>query len=399
MGSIEKEGSVTDLPTLVAELAREPWTWTGADFGSSGNQRIPLLELGTEDLFRVQEALRAFKDLELDGGEINRDNFPLPTLLDRLERAAVHIHQGCGFCIVRGLDPAKYSVEDNLLLFLGLGSYIGDLRGVQDRKGNVITHITDSGQWKVPYSQRHGIHTNADLPFHNDMGADVLALQVRQLAAKGGFSYVASASQVLSELVVSEPDVARSLFEAEWPIQVSGKSTRHVLAPLMQYHDGKLMVSLDPGRLGAHPATASLTAGAGIPPLTDAQRHALAAFSAAATKHRLQLDLQPGDLLFINNWTLLHARDTYDDNGEAGMRRHMLRLWLRSSRLGWDVPPSLRTPWEAAFGTTGYGSTKPGLGSRNWLYPVVPAVEYEVPKYTAGSAAFVLEDSDEDDKE
>jgi hypothetical protein len=62
----------------------------------------------------------------------------------------------------------------------------------------------------------------------------------------------------------------------------------------------------------------------------------------------------------------------------------------------------MRIPWEAAFGPDGMGDKNPengwrkseyrgsGLFTRN--YPVTPAPEYKPPKYTSGSAAFLLED-------
>jgi hypothetical protein len=52
------------------------------------------------------------------------------------------------------------------------------------------------------------------------MGADILALQVRQCAKEGGHTYVASAGKVFCELVKSRPDVVETLFRADWPIQV-----------------------------------------------------------------------------------------------------------------------------------------------------------------------------------
>ena len=46
-------------------------------------------------------------------------------------------------------------------------------------------------------------------------------------------------------------------------------------------------------------------------------------------------------------------------------------------------------PWEAAFGPDGNGF--PDLERS---YAILPTLEYKPPKYTAGSAAFVLEDSE-----
>ncbi len=127
-----------------------------------------------------------FAELELNGGDISDKTFPLPPPLQgRLRHAAVEIHEGRGFCVVRGLGAARYSDADNLLIFLGLASYIGDTRGVQDRRGNVIcmsggprlpwaptqsklrtertAHITSAKTWTTPPEQRHRIHTNKAL--------------------------------------------------------------------------------------------------------------------------------------------------------------------------------------------------------------------------------------------
>src|SRR5262249_19059044 len=43
----------------------------------------------------------------------------------------------------------------------------------------------------------------------------------------------------------------------------------------------------------------------------------------------LEFTLQPGEIYFINNYTILHARTAFDDLDAAeDRRRHLLRLWL-----------------------------------------------------------------------
>ncbi len=57
-------------------------------------------------------------------------------------------------------------------------------------------------------------------PFHNDMGTDILALQVRQCANEGGDTYVASAGKIFCELAAHRRDIIETLSRADWPIQV-----------------------------------------------------------------------------------------------------------------------------------------------------------------------------------
>ncbi len=159
----------------------------------------------------------------------------------------------------------------------------------------------------------------------------------------------------------------------------------------MTLHDGKIMACLDPGRLGPHPATARRGNNKNtIPELTAEQRAALALVSSTAAKHSQRIDSHRGDLLFINNWAHLHARDSYiDGTGPGARRRHLARLWLHNSELGWKVPDGMRVPWDAAFAPRPNALGLP-------VYSVSPAPVYTAPKYAGGSAAFLIEDPDED---
>lgn len=144
------------------------------------------------------------------------------------------------------------------------------------------------------------------------------------------------------------------------------------------------MASMDPNRFGPHPSSDRTD----TPGLTIPQKHALERLSSAAYRSELRLELVGGDILFFNNWALLHRRDAYTDDEETS--RHMVRLWLRNSEIGWPVPQSFMPPWLAAYGEN---------SQVKQLYPLVPMPDYKVPKYSAGSAAFVIEDSDGSDDE
>ena len=69
---------------------------------------------------------------------MSRDSFPLPELGAKLAAVSHDLHNGRGFSVIRGLDPAAYSVEDITTIWLGLQAYIADQPGRQDHKGNVL---------------------------------------------------------------------------------------------------------------------------------------------------------------------------------------------------------------------------------------------------------------------
>lgn len=148
-------------------------------------------------------------------------------------------------------------------------------------------------------------------------------------------------------------------------------------------HKGNLMISMDPKRFGPHPSVT----GSSIPNISPEQQEALNTVAELAAETELQLNLQTGEMLFVNNWAILHRRDGYSDDDKPS--RHLVRLWLRNSELGWSVPSQMLTPWLTAF------ESKDNCPPR--IYSIYPTIKYSVPKYSAGSAAFLVDDSDESD--
>ncbi|KAK7414352.1 hypothetical protein QQX98_006794 [Neonectria punicea] len=355
-----------------------PLVWSGADF--KDNQPY-MLQLSKDDILEIDNALAEFKKLGLDGGDVSHDNFPLPGLSRRLRACAETLYLGRGFFVARGLEISHYTVEDSVVIFLGLTSYIAEERGYQDRRGNILSHVTDSKQWTIPANRRHGIHTKDGLPFHTDMGCEILSLQVRNSASKGGNTCLTSAWWVFNDLLNREPEVVKTLLTPNWPIQLSGRRATYFLAPIFSFHDGKLLASVDPHRLGPHPDMAD----SDIPLLTAPQHHALQALAESAARAELQLTLEKGDILFFNNLALFHRREPYQDGEESS--RHLVRVWLRSRKLGWAIPDSMRLPWEKAYGESRKVKAK--------IYSLFPVEDYPVLRYTVGSAAFMIEETSE----
>jgi hypothetical protein len=69
---------------------------------------------------------------------------------------------------------------------------------------------------------------------------------------------------------------------------------------------------------------------ADVPPLTPEEREVLDLFESIASEpsFRLDMQLQPGDIQWLSNHTIVHARTAYEDGRGDGTRRHLLRLWL-----------------------------------------------------------------------
>ena len=57
---------------------------------------------------------------------------------DKLKNLATELTSGVGFFHIRGLDPQRYSNLVNVVLYLGISSYVGGRRGRQDELGNML---------------------------------------------------------------------------------------------------------------------------------------------------------------------------------------------------------------------------------------------------------------------
>lgn len=77
----------------------------------------------------IENALEKFKARGLNGPDVDASTFPLPTLGPLLEAVTHNVHKGTGFSLLRDFNTQKYTAEDNLIIFLGLGSHIGSQRG------------------------------------------------------------------------------------------------------------------------------------------------------------------------------------------------------------------------------------------------------------------------------
>ncbi|KAI0107584.1 Clavaminate synthase-like protein [Nemania sp. FL0031] len=290
------------------------------------------------DIREIEAALSHFKDeshldLGLDGEEVNCVNFPLPNLSKVLFSLANDLHFGLGLFALRGLDPTKYSREDNVLIFLGVSSYVGEQRGKQDDSGHIFAHIREA-KFMV-HNQRSRPIRDSNLPsaFHTDPFCDILAMQTRSLAAKGGNHIVSSTLQVYHTLLAERPDLIPVLAAPNWPFDTRGVLTPPDFRPLLYYHDGRIMMNFfrDP-LTGVKDYARSDT----MPHLTPIQHEALDFVQGAAHRFERHLRMKPGDLTFINNFGLLHAREGFEDSQDSV--RYLVRLWLRNAELAWSLP-------------------------------------------------------------
>ncbi|KAM3435178.1 hypothetical protein NHJ13734_005663 [Beauveria thailandica] len=358
---------VKTLPDGFPAKLQSDLVWDGATVSDKYQWWYRLSE---SDVAEIDSALKHFKSLGKPLGEITQDTFPLPTLHAVLRDVSREIHNGHGFKVVRGIPVEKYTREENIAVYAGLAAHVAPARGRQDssfdgRPADVaLAHIKDLTAEIDPHKIGAPAYTTEKQVFHTDVG-DVIALFALAEAAEGGESYLASSWHVYNQLAATRPDLIKTLSEP-WDSDEFGKSgpPGYSARPLL-YHqpaDGDA-----PERLIIQYARRSFTGywgmprSANIPPITEAQAEALDALHFTAEKSAVALEFQAGDIQFVNNLSIFHARGSFKDSPEK--QRHLIRLWLRDEELAWKTPQPLERLW---------GRVYAGVKAENQVFPLEP---------------------------
>lgn len=355
------QDGLTGLPSGFPSEIRHPFAWTPADFEREAGFIHCLSVVEQAELCRAKDD---FKAQELDGNLVNEGNFPLPTLGPKLRALGADIYYGKGFHVIRGIDPRDYSVEDLAIIRLGVQAYIADQCGRQDHRGNMLVHIVADNSSEMKLG--HHRHSTSAISFHNEEAGDVISWLTRGTSKTGGRCILAPVYTIYNILAAHRPDVIRTLARSDWPVALP----RFQCRPLLFYHDSKLMMNFGRTPLlgnATHPRPEHL------PRLNDRQLEALDLVEAIAQALQMEIKTRSGDMHFINNFTILHRREGFVNGASPDEKRHLVRMRLRSSSMGWAIPESLRQEWTDAFAEE---------GPKTWHLELMPGDAFPLRKYT-----------------
>lgn len=99
------------------------------------------------------------------------------------------------------------------------------------------------------------------------------------------------------------------------------------MRPVFTNYDGRLFVRFVPGYIRASQRYRA------APRLSPAVRNALDMVSEMAREREFNayVDLEPGDMQFINNYHVSHGRTPYEDDVANGYKRHLALVARRTS--------------------------------------------------------------------
>jgi len=191
------------------------------------------------------------------------------------------------------------------------------------------------------------------MEFHADrFSGDVLALHVRNDGASvgGGEQFVASFCRIYNELLDIAPDTLETLAAANWPFELKHPIHKHPyleLGPAIFLSDGKPMCQLVKAPLLGSP---KIPRSKSMPPLSTDQAYALQLVEELARRFGTKLDRRTGDIQFIHNLSIMHARSAYGAKPSQGKSaRHLLRMFLRDPENAWRKPSSYLPKFDDPF--------------------------------------------------
>ncbi|CAK7221288.1 hypothetical protein SCUCBS95973_004443 [Sporothrix curviconia] len=277
---------------------------------------------------------------------IAKDNFPLPLLSQQLARIRSDLIDGKGFALFKGFPADRWGPHKNAVAYMGLGTYLGYFVS-QNGRGHVLGHVKDVGDDPSQIHRVRIYRTTARQFFHADDG-DLVGLLCVHRALEGGESDIVSVHNVWNTLQRENPDVAELLTQPIWYFDRKGEVSEG-----QEPYTKQPVLYLEPAKDGQGPGrlyskwdpyyVRSLTRFSDqgiIPPLSDAQLNAIQVLEDTCQRLALHMVLEVGDIQFVSNCHLLHARTAYKDYPAPAPRRHLLRLWLSTPEVegGWRLP-------------------------------------------------------------
>jgi len=243
-----------------------------------------------------------------------------------------------GFVVLRRLPVEDYSKDEIGMIFWGIGSYLG--HGLsQSVLGDRLGHVKDFSR-EDPLARAY--RNKQELSPHTD-SCDLVGLACLRDAHQGGVSRLTSALTVHNVMLEEYPEALERLYRGyvfhrrgeEKPGDLPHTPYR---VPVYSNTDGKVSARYVRTYVEAGEAAAGHQ-------MDEAELAVLDHFEEVTKRPELMLEftLQPGEMYFINNYTILHARTAFDDgDAEEDRRRHLLRLWLEVPQMR-PVHPYIRS--------------------------------------------------------
>src|SRR5260221_603322 len=174
-------------------------------------------------------------------------------------------------------------------------------------------------------------------------GARARGLSGPRAAQRGGDSILRVPPAVHNAMLARRPDLAAALYDDVWRSRFGEEDATDRSSyplPVWGVRDGKFTSHYS----RTFVEVAQRRPAAEVPRLSAAQTRALDMLHDLAEELCLAMTFAPGDIQFVNNHVIYHARTEFEDDPAQGADRLLLRLWLAvpNSRA---LPPGHEVLW------------------------------------------------------
>lgn len=240
---------------------------------------------------------------------------------------------GKGFILFKRFPAGEWGAHKNAVAYMGLGTYLGYFIS-QNGRGHVLGHVKDVGDDPSAIDRVRIYRTTARQFFHADPG-DIVGLLCVNRAQEGGESDIVSIHHVWNTLQREHPDVAELLTRPVWYFdrkgEVSAGEEEYIKTAVFFLEPrgkGRVYVKWDPYFVRS--LTRFSDKGV-IPPLSDEQVRALQILEETCQRLSLHMVLEVGDIQFVSDAHLLHARTEYKGMLYPELRRGVCCVPLESA--------------------------------------------------------------------
>jgi Taurine catabolism dioxygenase TauD, TfdA family len=308
------------------------FAWKGSTFGDPSDY---LVELTSDDRGEMLAALGA---IERRGQlapvhALAKGDFGFDGLAKKLERGYAEVRSGKGFVVLRGLPFEGLSLDQYTACAWGIGTHFGRALS-QNAQGELVTSVIDAtAEDATPRMYR----SNLELRPHSDITA-MISLACWHKSASGGASIIVSGVTVHDAIRARAPELLEPLYRGyhyhrlgeEGPGEEPATPYR---TPVFVNRGGQLSVRYQRSGIAAGMRERGVA-------LEERDIAALNLFDsvASAPENRLAFFLERGDMIVINNYTVMHARTRFTNFPEPERQRRLVRLWFDAEGFR-DVPP------------------------------------------------------------
>ncbi|KAJ0426551.1 hypothetical protein BJY00DRAFT_322807 [Aspergillus carlsbadensis] len=317
-----------------------PTLWKAEDYRDAPEKWTH--RLTAEEVAELSATADAFLASKTPLTGIAKSNFPLPKLSAILTTLREDLLNGKGFILFKGFPAQEWGNHKSAVAYMGLGTYLGYFVS-QNSRGHVLGHVKDLGEDPTKIDSVRIYRTNARQFFHAD-DCDIVGLLCVHRALEGGESDIVSSHHVYNTLAVERPDVLKTLTDPIWYFDRKGETSKgqeeYIRTSVIYLERGegaRVYTKWDPYYVRS--LTRFSDAGL-VPPLSPAQLEALQVLEETCQRLSLHMILEVGDIQFVSNSHVLHARTAYRDYAPPAPRRHLMRLWLATpeNEGGWRLP-------------------------------------------------------------